>query len=214
MASSKGLTVKVEVGGDFDRLKAQFASLSDSKVNLSAARALNKVGAAARKEATPVIVDALNNALPPAVVRRAITFNRARPTQLYVDLRAIGSKRVRASLFKPRKTKTGVTIKIGSKSTRIPGAFVTRAGSVRVRGPNWKGQFFDKLSLRTKRIDRKKGAPDYPIPQVYVPGVPKAFLEKQVIAIVQSVAQTRFPIEFERDLRARSRGFVKGGANG
>lgn len=213
-SSSGGLTVKVELGADIARIRKQFFELEDKVVARSISRSLNRVAITARAEAAPVISAKLNGALPVPVIRRAIVFSRARADRLYVDLRALGGKRVRAALFKPKQTKLGVTVRIGSKSVRIPKAFITPSGAVRVRGPNWNGQFFDKLDLRNKRIgykpkQSKKENPDYPIPQIYIPGVPGVFLEQDVIGRLGNVARTRFPIEFERDLKARSKGFFK-----
>jgi hypothetical protein len=202
------MQVRVDLGGDYANLRLQYANLATRDVRLSAARALNRVGVSARQVAAPVIAKELNGALPEPVIRRSIKFRNANGDRLYIDLRAVGGRRIPARLFKPRQTRQGVTIKIGSKTVRIGGAFITRSGAVRVRGPDWSGQFFDQTTLRTKRLQRGS-APDYPIPQIYVPGVPLAFLERAVVKAIEDTAKTRFPIEFSRELESRSRGFVR-----
>lgn len=203
-----GLQVRIDLGGEYASLQKRFSELATKDVRRAAARALNRVGVSARQAAAPVIAKELNDALPEPVIRRAIKFRNARGDRLFIDLRAIGGRRIRASLFNPRKTRRGVTIRIGRKAVRIDSAFITPKGAVRVRGPDWKAQFFDQIALRDKRVKRGK-VPDYPIPQVYVPGVPRVFMETTVVTAVQRVARERFPIEFARDLEARSRGLVK-----
>ena len=204
---SSGLNVRVDLGKEYASLRAQFSTLAQRDVKRSAARALNRVAVTARREVAPVIAQALNNALPEPVIRRAIKFRNARSERLFVDLTAVGGKRIMASLFKPRQTKTGVTIRIGTRSVNIPGAFITPKGAVRLRGPDWTAQFFNATNPRNKRL--AKAGPDYPIPQIYVPGVPRVFLQTQVRNAIERVARVRFPVEFRRELEVRSRGFVK-----
>jgi hypothetical protein len=205
---ANALKVRVDLGGAYSTLRAQFEELKTKEVRIAASRALNRVGVSARKAAAPVIAKELENALPVPVIRRAIKFRNARGDRLYIDLRAVGGDRIPARLFSPRQTKAGVTLRIGSRTVRVPGAFVTPSGAVRVRGPDWKGQFFNKTTIRRIRL-RRGDVPDYPIPQIYVPGVPRVFLETTVVSTVQAVARDRFPLEFARQLQARARGLIK-----
>lgn len=206
--SSRALDVRIDLGSQYESLRQRFSDLDTKHVRSAAARALNRVGVSARQAAAPVIARELNGALPEPVIRRAIKFRNARGDRLYIDLRAVGGRRIRAGLFKPRQTRTGVTIRIGTRSVRIDGAFVTPKGAVRVRGPDWKAQFFDQTTLRRKRLKRGK-VPDNPIPQIYVPGVPRVFLQTAVVTAVAGAARQRFPVEFARELEVRSKGLVK-----
>jgi hypothetical protein len=209
-----GLNLRVDLGSEFETIRQQFSQLSTTQVRQAAARSLNRVGVTARQVVAPVIAKELNDALPEPVIRRAIQFRNARGERLYIDLRALGGRRIAAKLFRPRQTRAGVTIRIGRRTVRIEKAFITPSGAVRVRGPSWKPQFFDQVQLRNKRTGYKakrdqKGRPDYPIPQIYVPGVPRVFLETTVVDTVQRTARERFPVLFARELEVRSRGLVK-----
>ena len=215
-----GLNLRVDLGSEFETIRKQFADLKASQVRQAAARSLNRVGVTARQAAAPVIARELNDALPEPVIRRAIRFRNARGERLYIDVRAVGGRRIAAKLFSPRQTRAGVTIRIGSRSVRIDKAFITPSGHVRVRGPStrpeagWKPQFFDKVELRNKRTGYrgkkdKNARPDYPIPMIVVPGVPSVFLKTTVVDIVQRTARERFPVLFARELEVRSRGLVK-----
>lgn len=205
---SSALNLKIDLGSQFATLRQQFADLEAKQIGQAAARALNRVGVSARQAAAPVIARELDGALPEPVIRRAIKFRNARGDRLYIDLRAVGGRNLAARLFRPRQTKTGVTIRVGSRSVRIDGAFLTQKGAVRVRGPDWKAQRFDQMRLRTKRL-RRGNVPDLPIPQIVLPGVPRVFLEGTVVEAVRRVARERFPVEFARELEVRSRGLVK-----
>jgi hypothetical protein len=209
-----GLNLRVDLGAEFQTIRQQFADLKASQVRQAAARSLNRVGVTARQVVAPVIAKELNDALPEPVIRRSIQFRNARGDRLYIDLRAVGGRRIAAKLFRPRQTRAGVTIRIGRRTVRIDKAFITPSGAVRVRGPSWRPQFFDQVELRNKRTGyrgkRDQGAkPDYPIPQIFVPGVPRVFLETTVVNSVQRTARERFPVLFARELEVRSRGLVK-----
>jgi hypothetical protein len=214
------LNLRVDLGAEFQTIRQQFADLKASQVRQAAARSLNRVGVTARQTAAPEIEKELRGALPLPVIRRAIKFRNARGDRLYIDLRAIGGRRIPAKFFSPRQTRAGVTIRIGSRSVRIDKAFVTPSGHVRVRGPatrpegGWKPQLFDNVELRNRRTGyrgkRDKNArPDYPIPMIVVPGVPSVFLKTTVVDMVQRTARERFPVLFARELEVRSRGLVK-----
>jgi len=209
-----GLNLRVDLGASYETIRQQFSDLTTKQVRQAAARSLNRVGVTARQVVAPVIAKQLNDALPEPVIRRAIKFRNARGDRLYVDLRAVGGRRIAAKLFKPRQTRAGVQIRIGRRTVRIDKAFITPSGAVRVRGPSWKPQFFDQVELRNKRTGyrgkkKKDARPDYPIPQIYVPGVPRVFLETTVVDTVQRTARDRFPVLFARELEVRSRGLVK-----
>lgn len=206
--AANGLKVRVDLGDTYATLRNQFEQVKTQDVRMAAARALNRVGASARKAAAPVIAKELKDALPVPVIRRAIKFRNARGDRVYIDLRAVGGARIPARLFSPRQTKAGVTLRIGSRTVRVPGAFVTPSGAVRVRGPNWDAQFFNETTLRRNRL-RRGNVPDFPIPQIYVPGVPRVFLETTVVSTVRTVARERFPREFTRQLQARVQGLIK-----
>jgi hypothetical protein len=215
-----GLNLRVDLGTDFESIRQRFAQLTTAQVRQAAARSLNRVGVTARQAVAPVIEKELNGALPLPMIRRAIQFRNARGERLFIDLRAVGGRRIAAKLFSPRQTRAGVTIRIGRRSVRIDKAFITPSGHVRVRGPTsrpeggWRPQFFDQVELRNKRTGyrgkkEKNARPDYPIPMIVVPGVPRVFLQTTVVDTVQRTARERFPVLFARELEVRSRGLVK-----
>jgi hypothetical protein len=209
-----GLNLRVDLGAEFETIRQRFAQLTTAQVRQAAARSLNRVGVTARQAVAPVIEKELNGALPLPVIRRAIQFRNARGERLFIDLRAVGGRRIAAKLFSPRQTRAGVTIRIGRRSVRIDKAFITPSGAVRVRGPSWRPQFFDQVELRNKRTNYRgkrdpNAKPDYPIPQIFVPGVPRVFLQTTVVDTVQRTARERFPVLFARELEVRSRGLVK-----
>jgi hypothetical protein len=214
--------MQISLASDFRAARDRFKNLSDVEVKRAAARALNRAGVAARQAAAPIISAELKGIIPEPVVRRGIKFTNARADKLYIDIRAVGGRRIAARRFKPKQTRTGVTIRVGASVTQLEGAFITPSGAVRVRGPNWNAQFAKELILRRNRLpgdqggrkNTKKGKPDYPIPQVFIPGVPRVFLESVVVAAITRAGGDRFRSEFSRELAARSKGLVKGSSNG
>lgn len=209
-SATGGLNLRIDLGAEYESLRSQFEQLKTKQVRDAAARALTRTGQGARRAAAPLIAKELSDALPRRVIERAIRFRNARGDRLYVDLRAVGGRKIRAALFRPkaRRRGGGVTIRLGNRNVTLPDAFLTPAGNVRIRGANWRYQLYSALDPRKKRLQRGS-QPDLPIPHVYVPGVPTVFLETIVVNEIRRVARERFPREFARELEVRSRGLVK-----
>lgn len=200
--------MQVDLRDNFAEIRRQFGRLSDTDVARAAARALNRAAPSGRNAAAPVISARLKNAMPTAQVKKLIRYGRANPGKLFVDLESLGAKNIRASRFAPRQTSTGVTIRVGSRSIRLPSAFITPSGAVRLRSPNWKAQLVNNMRRRTERVER--GAqPDYPIAQLFVPGPSSVFLDREIVEVVRSASGSRFSREFARELEVRSRGLVR-----
>jgi hypothetical protein len=200
--------VQIDLSDNFQDVRRQFSRLSDTDIARAAARALNRAAPSGRNAAAPVIHERLQRSMPVAQVKKYLRYSRASPGRLFVDLSSLGSKIIRAAKFSPLKTSTGVTIRVGTRSIRLPGAFITPSGAVRVRSPDWKAQLVAGMRRRTERVERGD-VPDYPIAQLFVPGPSRVFLDREIVEVVRRASSARFQSEFARDLEARSRGFVR-----
>jgi len=178
------------------RLAGIRAEIKDKAI----ARALNRTATTVRANASREISRELGGAIKVGQVRKAIRQANARRDLLRAVLTANGRRRIPLSAFRPRQTSTGVTIRMGSRSVTVPGAFITPSGAVRMRTPTWRGTLFNEVQRRRNRLQRGD-VPDFPIAQLYAPGVPAVFVQPRILNAQERLARERFAIEFERQLR-------------
>ena len=197
--------INVSVNSNLSLQAARLSGIQAKVKDVAVSRALNGTATTVRAAASRLIRDELGGALKVGEIRKALRITRATRNELRAVVAALGRKRIPLSSFKPRETASGVTVRIGSRSVNIPGAFVTKSGAVRLRTPNWRSVLYENAVRRRQRITR--GGLDYPIAQLFAPGVPAAFLLPRILDTQRRIAVARFDVLFERELKfALSRG--------
>jgi hypothetical protein len=171
------------------------------------ARALNRTGTTVRAEAARLIAPQVRP-IKINEIRRAITIRRATPANLVTVVRAGGRRRIPITALGATQNRRGVRVRIGGRSVLIPHAFIqpVRGGrdAARIRAPDFKGQLFDQVRFRGKRVQRS--GPDFPVAEIFAPGIPAAFVDREVLVALGRVARARFVVALAQELRfARTR---------
>lgn len=190
----------VSVNDNLTLAASRLAGIASEIKDVAVARALNRTAVTVRASAAREISAELGGAIKVGQVRKAIRQTSARPAQLRAVLEATGRRRIALSAFRPRQTTAGVTVRMGTRSVLVPGAFITRSGAVRMRTPDWRAAFYDQVQRRRKRLQRGD-VPDLPIAQLFAPGVPAVFVQPRILNAQERLARERFGVEFERQLR-------------
>jgi len=190
----------VSVNDNLTLAASRLAGIQAQIKDVAIARALNRTAVTVRASAAREISRELGGAIKVGQVRKAIRQRNASRDQLAAVLTATGRRIIPLSAFRPRQTAAGVTVRIGSRSVSVLGAFITRSGAVRMRTPDWKAALYDQVQRRRRRIARGD-VPDFPIAQLFAPGVPAVFVQPAILNAQEQLARERFGVEFERQLR-------------
>jgi len=225
----------VNVKSNFAEINADIKRLSEGQIRSATARALNRAGKTARKEAVEELKDRFG--LKTRSLTKRIRQTTATRAQLATVLKAFDYDPALSSLSPKwsRKPLTpgGASIKLpGGGRFTVLGSFVaatTRGGKplsfggVPAVGPGNKsgigvyirtGGTYKGGRTRSRYQERQgKSGHGYPIKflrasDIGLPTLVKAFLEPPVVRRMRETAERRFSEEFEREIRARAAGFV------
>jgi hypothetical protein len=199
----------IDVRYDNRRLLARLESLRTGVKERATSRALNRTITTVRAEAAREISRELGPPFRVGTVRGSLRVKRATRASLTAILTAGGRRNLPLGFFRARQTRTGVSARVGGRAVTIPGAFINdKYGRdvVRVRAASFKGQQFDAVSRRNKRVQRR--GPDFPVAEVLVPGIPARFIEQRVQQKMTATARTRFSTVLAQEI-AFERGRVR-----
>lgn len=168
--------------------------------NIAVSRALNKTAVTVRAEVSRSIAQDVG--LPINLVRRAIKLKDSTPRTLLAIVRATGQKRIPIGKLGARETRRGVSFRIAGKSVEVAQAFIVEGtGRKRavIRAVDARAQIYDKASGRRKRI--QKTGLDYPIAELFAPGIPTAFVNRRIFELAERIANLRFPEALRQEIR-------------
>lgn len=200
--------MKVDVRIDTDKALLALTGYREALTERAVVRALNRTATTVRAVGAKAIQAALKP-IKVGAVRKSIAILAARRGNLVAIVRAGGAKRIPLTAFNARQTKTGVTVKVGGRSYVIPHAFLkpVRGGRLgaRIRAPAFNAQMLGAVNFRGRRAQR--GGPDYPIAEIFAPGIPAYFVDAKILAAMKSVARERFGVVLAQEIAfLKSRG--------
>lgn len=180
------INVKAEFGSAFKALDNLPENLREKVI----ARTLNRIGDSTKTEATREISREFN--IKASTVRERIVVRRAfAGTRLAVEI-AVPSKSGKRAInvihFGARQSKRGVTVKVKRGGSRKPlkAAFIGNAGRTVFSRIN------PKTGVKSGRL------PIFPVQSI---DVPQMFNARRITAKLLANVRTKFPVEFERQLR-------------
>lgn len=188
------IDLRIDAQGLLQRLDFVAGKRRDQLV----AQALNGTAGTVRAAAAREISGALGGAIKTNQARKAVIIKpRATANSLLAVLKAVGRARLPLGEFPATQDATGVSVRIGRQRVRVPHAWLrTPRGwnrkAVRVRASSFKGQLYTQLDVRMKRV--KHGGLDYPIAEVFAPGVPVLFADEKLRATMKRIAIERFAV--------------------
>lgn len=192
--------MQVDVRFDVARATAELQSWQSRFADQAVARALNRTATTVRATAAREIAQALRP-LKVGEVRKAISIARATRGALVAIVRASGRRKIPIAAFGARQTAKGVSVRVGGRAYTVPHAFLTHQGRTRarLRAPTFKGQLVTAPDYRAKRV--KATGSDYPIAELFVPGVPTVFLDARLRGVMRTVAATRFRAALAQEIK-------------
>jgi hypothetical protein len=199
--------MRIDVHFDAKRAIAALEGYREGVGARAVSRALNRTATTVRAEAARVIAPQVRP-LRIGEIRRAIAVRRSTPDTLVAVVRAGGRRRIPITALGARQTRAGVRVRVGGRSFLIQHAFIgpVRGGrdGARIRAPDFKGQLVDAVRYRQKRVNRS--GMDVPIAEIFAPGIPAVFVERQVLEVLGRVARERFAVAIAQEVRfARTR---------
>jgi hypothetical protein len=199
--------MRLDVDLNKGAIEAQLRAISFELQDKIVPRALNRTATTVRASVAREIASDLSGALKVGEVKKAIRLIRATRATMVAILRASGRKRIPLTAFRSfrQSKKGGVTVRVGETRYAIPQAFVRPRGgrsAALVRAASFGAQLVDALQLRRKRV-RKRG-PDYPIAEIFAPGVPFLFVQGKIESLVRREAPARFAQVIAQELKFRA----------
>jgi len=186
------------------QLRAIRADLQSGVIVRALNRTLTTVGAEAARE----ISKDLSPVLKIAQAKKALTFRKATRATLTARLIASRTKRIPAGLWRSTETARGVRSTAPGIRGLILHAFLRkRYGRTAVMIRSWgpAAQTWPIVKTRFGRGSRINpgDSPDYPISEIYVPGVPQSFVRRVLSAKMRSIATRRFAQIIDQELKFR-----------
>jgi len=182
----------VSVRNDFRETATRFGSNMQRQVALAAARALNRTQTTVRQRASVQIREVYN--IKASVAKAQISLGkRASPQRLFVEVAASG-RRIPLIAFanenvswETQHRRAGVPVKIFAKRPAkvYPHTFVARGS-------------------RGVHVYKRTGPGRWQIMPLVGQGVPKAFMQREVIEPLKALAASLFKQRFEHDVAWRA----------
>lgn len=190
--------IKLDVAPAIKTFRKLNRDLTGNEFNTSIARALNHTIRKTRTASSKEIRKFYN--IRSKDVKRTMRIDRATLHDLESSLISIG-RPLPIIAFKPRQTKKGVTVRIGSKRKRINKAFIATMKSghtgVFARGHYKRGMSF---LFRYKRVV-PSGRNDLPITELKTVAVPTALANDVVVRNLGVQMGKDFPTRLEHELK-------------
>jgi hypothetical protein len=170
-------SVSISVKHDIDQALAQFETLASNLRGQAVVRALNRVGAMAKTEASRQI--RAEYKMKASDVNAAITVRRAsvRSTTIEVDVVAKGRHSVPLVNFSATQTKTGVSVTIKRSSGR----------------KKFGGAFIATMKNGHRGVFKRRTKSRLPIDEIFTIGVPYQFAARKTVDAMQRIVRDKFP---------------------
>lgn len=198
--------IEIQVKDSIRKVQASYKDLTGPELRRSIAFALNHTIRKAKTAASVAIRKQYN--IRAKDIKPTIKLKFAISGNLRSALISVGGPTPIYG-FKPRQTKTGISVKIGKKRKKIPSAFIAtmRSGHTGVfaKGDYTKGKF----KFRKKRV-RKKG-PDLPITELKTVAIPQALGNRIVLEHLRSRIEEDFPKRLEHEFSRARQYYAKTG---
>lgn len=164
------------------------------KVRMATARALNKVTASGRTQASRQI-RAIGYQMKSGDIKKAIVISqRANQADLNTNLRGSG-KPLPLIQFAARQTKVGVSVNVKSGRKVVPHTFIA------VMPSGHRGVFVRIGTTHRRRIkDGRRISTGLPIKELFGPSIKAAFANPDVQSSVKDTISERFPIVLRQEL--------------
>lgn len=182
--------IRVNVKFDIQQARRALAGMK-KEVDKAAVRALSRVATTVRKEADQEIRQRL--ALKSSVVKDALRIIKHRGV-LIVDIEASG-KPIALREYRARETRKGVTFLVAKGRPRKLYLRKGRAGFM-------VDKYGRHVFVRTE--DNPPGPARAKMQKVYGPSIPQYFVTKLITNKMRQAVATRWPIEFQRELKFRT----------
>ncbi len=208
--------MKIDVRFDAARSTAALQGYSTKVKDKALVKALNRAAVTVRSVAARMIAKELKP-LQTERIKASLRIDNARASSLTARVTARGARSIPLSAYKPRQTKTGITVRVGGRTYTIAHAFLRKVKGqrlgVRLRAPDFKAQMFDRTVFRPRRIGSgyaRKGnrhraggrtVGDYPIAEIFTPGIPTVFVYDKIMRAMSQVALERFNVVVAQEVK-------------
>lgn len=172
--------IALDVRADFKDASRWLTRVQRQAVPRAGARAMNRVGTTMRKEAVNAIADSAK--IKKKNIRARMSIRKANRRHLQVVITAGGGV-VPLIEYSARKTRRGVTVNVKRGRKLVKGAFISTMKS------GHRGVF------------RRRGRARLKIDEMYSSTVAQLFVNTKARRRIERVAEARWPIEFDRELR-------------
>jgi hypothetical protein len=200
--------MRIDVAFDPEALQLQLRTLRTDIRSGVIVRALNRTLTTVGAEAAREISKDLSPVLKVAQAKKALTFRKATRTTLTARLIAAQKKRIPAGLWRSSQVARGVRSTAPGIRGLILHAFLRKRygrTAIMIRSVTPKAQTWPIVKPRVGRGSRINpgDGPDYPISEIYVPGVPQSFVRRVLSAKMRSIATRRFAQIVDQELKFR-----------
>lgn len=190
--------IQIDVSNVINGLQNLADQLSNAKVNLAQARAINHTLAKAKVDTNQRVRAAYN--IPAREVSKSLRVVKASSTKTSGELQISGSP-IPIMSFQPYQTKQGISVTIRKgKRIRIRSAFIAKVKgsykSVFARGGYEGGNGFN---FRHRRVN-KVGA-DLPIGKLFTVSIPSAFKSDEIIKPIENLLESNYSKRLEHELK-------------
>lgn len=187
--------MNIDFSADIRAATRDLSNLQREQIPKAAARTLNKLAAAGKKEAIRSIrAEVGESARGGLALSKALFVQRASWKSLTAYL-VVTRRKIPLIYFKPKQTSAGVTAKVGETQVTIPSGFIKRiygSRSVWIRKHRGKGS--------TAKTPRGPLRGRFPVKKVMGPSVAVLFLQSRVLSHVERVVRDRFPKQFRDEM--------------
>ena len=177
------MTVTFDVKGDFKQAQALLKELGPA-VERAASRAINKTATPVRAESARQIQQ--KRALKIGLIKKSLVLRRATYRRLIASIEASG-KPIPIRHFGANQTRQGVTVRIAKKSGRRR---LQKHGNKSFQVQKIGNNVFVRVGR--KRLPIEKWPP--------VPGIPTVFVQRAVVAAMESIAATVWPKRWNEEI--------------
>jgi len=208
--------LKIDVRFDSKKALVELSAYGRKLHDRAMVRALNRTATTVRAVAARLIAPEVKP-IKIAEVKRAIKIKKAERIRMVAIVRAGGRRNLSLPQLGAMQTKTGVRVRVGGKVYNIAHAFINKVRKsregVRIRAPDFRAQMVGAERFRAKRTGRgyaRKGGHsraagftigDYPIAEIFAPGIPTWFVQDRIMAAMKRSAVERFRTVIEQEVK-------------
>lgn len=195
------VTFELDIKADLSAIRRQLRSLSSDILPKAAATALNKTAVNVRTEASRSI--SKQTGMKVGAVKKRIIIKRARRMALIADV--IGRKYAPNLINYVRKSQANTRSFRRKKGRGKNRAFAHEGVIARAWNKRkvYDGSFIGRSKAGKLLVFAREGDERKPIKPVYGPSLPRTFIKKETEKVMRAVAQRRWVINIEREVRFR-----------